>query len=324
LYFGSIKFFKHLIVIALALVLSALGLMVVFLSIENNSLREQIAAYENGGNPPASPTDSQNPDGTKDGDSSDNSGEITDEPTPEPPTPELVWPPLPSGNYGQLFPSLYAQVAPWEIRHTPEQANYVYFTFDDGPNHMTNSILNHLSNTGTHATFFVIPRESTASIMQKIRDEGHAIGVHSYSHSLGEIYASVEAFLEDFDKARNLIYEQTGILSDFFRFPGGSKNEYNEATRADIIAEMHRRGFVYFDWNVDSNDVRRASYDTMRREVRLDIAENHEAGNRSIVLFHDAADFTSWVVGDLIELIKASPTGYEFKTLCHNTRPHMW
>ena len=40
-----------------------------------------------------------------------------------------------------------------------------------------------------------------------------------------------------------------GAAPQVFRFPGGSVNAYNGATYRDIISEMVRRGFVYFDWN---------------------------------------------------------------------------
>jgi len=288
--------------------------MVVLLSIENDSLKEQLAAFTDPQEPPSEPTDFFNKKPPLN----------AQEPSDEPPTESPLWPPAPSGEYAHLFPDLYAVVPQSEIEHYEENPHYIYMTFDDGPNYMTRAILDHLQKTDIKATFFVVPSESRAGLLRQIRDEGHAIGVHSYSHAFTEVYSSVEAYLEDFHKARELIYEQTGIWSDFFRFPGGSRNDYNKEVRADIITEMHRRGFVYFDWNVDSNDVRGATHDTMLREVRLEIAANFERGERSIVLFHDAATYTSWVVGNLIEKLQESTTPYEFRTINMNTKPHMW
>jgi peptidoglycan/xylan/chitin deacetylase (PgdA/CDA1 family) len=160
--------------------------------------------------------------------------------------------------------------------------------------------------------------------MQRIHDEGHAIGVHSYSHVYSEIYESVEAFLEDFNKARELIYEQIGIRPDIYRFPGGSKNTHNEDIRDDVIAEMTRRGFVYFDWNIDSDDTRGASYDRMLREIPREIGELSMAGERSIVLFHDSGSHTSWVIDDLIDVLEASTVGYTFAVIDTNTQPMQW
>jgi peptidoglycan/xylan/chitin deacetylase (PgdA/CDA1 family) len=320
LYFGSVKFFKHLIVVALALLIAASVVLVTLLSIENNSLREQLAEF----------TATQDTSGISD--TSGTSGTpghsepspTTTEALEPPPPPEPQWPPEPTGDFAGLFPELYATVAPWDIELVEDSPRHVYLTFDDGPNNDTSTILNRLREHGVSATFFVIPRESTVRIMQRIHEEGHAIGVHSYSHVFNEIYSSVEAFLEDFDKARTLIYEQTGVLSDIFRFPGGSVNDFNRNTREDIIAEMTRRGFVYFDWNVDSDDVRGSGYDRMLANVPRAIHSNFDNGQRSIVLFHDSAPQTTWVIRHIIDRLQSHANDYEFRALCINTRPHMW
>ena len=50
------------------------------------------------------------------------------------------------------------------------------------------------------------------------------------------------------------IYEATGVKPQIFRFPGGSVSSYNVGIHQQLIAEMTRRGFVYFDWNVANGD----------------------------------------------------------------------
>ena len=40
--------------------------------------------------------------------------------------------------------------------------------------------------------------------------EGHAVGVHTYSHNYRDIYSSEDAFFADFNAMQEIIYEQTG------------------------------------------------------------------------------------------------------------------
>ena len=60
----------------------------------------------------------------------------------------------------------------------------VYLTFDDGPSENTDAILDVLSEYDVKATFFVVGKEDEASaaIYQRIVDEGHTLGMHSYSN----------------------------------------------------------------------------------------------------------------------------------------------
>jgi peptidoglycan/xylan/chitin deacetylase (PgdA/CDA1 family) len=70
----------------------------------------------------------------------------------------------------------------------PGSAPAIYLTFDDGPNaDWTPSLLDALSDTGAQATFFLIDQHittSTAAIVKRIADDGHAIGLHSGTRRL--------------------------------------------------------------------------------------------------------------------------------------------
>ena len=195
----------------------------------------------------------------------------------------------------------------------------VYLTFDDGPSVNTSSVLYYLDKYDLKATFFVVPTrtEECYALMKQIVDSGHAIGVHSASHEYNNIYSSVEAYLADFYDAWQMIYEATGVKTEIFRFPGGSKNDYNEATRDAIIEEMTRRGFRFYDWNVDSNDAGGATWTEMFTSVPEDISNNY----RSVVLFHDSAqrENTIYVLEDIIK--KLINEGYKFDKINNNTQP---
>ena len=117
-------------------------------------------------------------------------------------------------------------------------------------------------------------------------DEGHTIGVHTYTHDYKEIYASVEAYLADFDRIYNWVYEITGVYPQIFRFPGGTVNSYNGTLYRELVAEMDRRGFVHYDWNAMCGDA------DGKTHTPEELARNSLAmlgAKRAIILMHDSA-----------------------------------
>ena len=224
--------------------------------------------------------------------------------------------------------------SPYESIHTDmavtaptdyvREDNTVYLTFDDGPSNNTYSILQYLREYNIKATFFVVPNRSEYcyTLLKAIALDGHTIGIHSTSHKYEDIYASVEAYLEDFYDAWNMVYEATGIKCEIFRFPGGSVNDYNEETRDAIIKEMSRRGFRHFDWSVDSGDAAGATWTQMWNSVPADIKENYDKNFRSVVLMHDSDSIpnTVLVLGDLLEKFKKQGL-YKFDKINNDTLP---
>lgn len=223
----------------------------------------------------------------------------------------------PQSRYADIYPDMMVN-APAESEYVRELGT-VYLTFDDGPSDNTYSILSYLEQYNIKATFFVVPNrsESCYAKLKAIADAGHSIGIHSASHVYKDIYASVEAFLDDFHEAWDIVYDATGIKTEIFRFPGGSVNDFNTETRDYIIQEMTRRGFRYFDWNVDSNDAGGATWTDMYNSIPSDIANNY----RSVVLMHDSNSTpnTVLVLGDVLHVLVSD--GYKFDKINNNTRP---
>jgi peptidoglycan/xylan/chitin deacetylase (PgdA/CDA1 family) len=217
--------------------------------------------------------------------------------------------------YQYIYPDMMVDTPAATVR---EQGT-VYLTFDDGPSSNTEAILNYLREYNIKATFFVVPNRSEECYerLRAIVNDGHSIGVHSASHDYEKIYASVEAYLDDFYEAWDIIYEATGVKTEIFRFPGGSKNDFNEATRDEIIEEMTRRGFRFYDWNVDSNDAGGANWSDMYNSVPEDISGNY----RSIVLMHDSDTRTNTVLvlEDILNVLVGE--GYKLDKISNDTRP---
>ena len=118
----------------------------------------------------------------------------------------------------------------------------------------------------------------------------------------------------------NSIYEATGVKPQIMRFPGGSINNYNRLVYPQIIAEVTRRGFVYYDWNVSGEDATtHATWTSIYNNVLNGINEN--TSGRAIVLLHDSADkqLTVTTVEDIIKALLAD--GYSFEALDNTVKP---
>ena len=187
-----------------------------------------------------------------------------------------------------------------------EGTRYVYLTFDDGPSIYTDEILDILAEYDVKATFFVCgkPDAKYTDSYKRIVDEGHTLGMHSYSHKYSDIYSSVDAFSEDFKKLRHFLYDTTDVLPKYYRFPGGSSNKVTKVDIHELMDVLEADGVTYYDWNVSAGDDRAgATKDT----IYNNIVGNIPRFKHCIVLMHDAADKKSTVeaLPEVIEAIKA-------------------
>jgi peptidoglycan/xylan/chitin deacetylase (PgdA/CDA1 family) len=101
------------------------------------------------------------------------------------------------------------------VWHMPRGAPAtVYLTFDDGPNAATTpDLLDVLAREDVRATFFLIDRhitDETASIVRRISDEGHAIGLHTATRA--DLLLSADAFARKMTAAAERI-ERLGATS---------------------------------------------------------------------------------------------------------------
>ena len=163
----------------------------------------------------------------------------------------------------------------------------VYLTFDDGPSVNTDQILDILDEYGVKATFFVVGKEGYNDQYRRIVEEGHTLGMHSYSHVYRDIYESVEAYGQDLEKLHTYLYELTGVDSRIVRLPGGSSNTVSKDKIQDIIAYLGQQGMTYYDWNVSSGDA--ASGYVSTQQIADNVLNHVSEHHTSIVLMHDAS-----------------------------------
>ncbi len=164
----------------------------------------------------------------------------------------------------------------------------VYLTFDDGPSLYTNEILDILAKYQVKATFFVIGKtdDESKEIYKRIVNEGHTLGMHSFSHQYNKIYNSLEDFDKDFTKLRNLLYDTTGYKPTIYRFPGGSDNMVNKHGMDEFIRYLNKNSIVYYDWNVVNGDATGVEY--TQKQLIQNVLSGVKTKKTSIVLMHDS------------------------------------
>ncbi len=221
-------------------------------------------------------------------------------------------------DYQLLYPDFYTDSP---IPEQTAESGTIYLTFDDGPSQRTPEVLRILEEKEVKATFFVVGKEDAASLeyYRQIVQAGHTLGMHSYSHNYKTIYTSVEDFLADYYRLFTLLRDTTGVTPTVFRFPGGSLNSYNQDIYEEIIAEMLRRGFVYYDWSLSAEDA--AAVSPKAENITAHILEGAQKHDRAVVLMHDSYLRTSTVqaLPALIDGLREQ--GFTLKALDRSVKP---
>lgn len=193
----------------------------------------------------------------------------------------------------------------------------LYLTFDDGPSEEnTSRVLDILKKRNIKATFFLVGEnvEKHPEIARRIAAEGHTIGIHCYSHGYKNLYDSVESYVEDFERARQAVYQATGVDARIFRFPGGSINSYNEKVYTDIIEEMTDRGYIYYDWNASLED---AAAESEPAQLVANGVYTTFGRDKVILLAHDVVYNTGTILDDLLDSLPE----YEIRPLSEDVEP---
>ncbi|MBQ9017003.1 polysaccharide deacetylase [Candidatus Saccharibacteria bacterium] len=190
----------------------------------------------------------------------------------------------------------------------------IHLTFDDGPGPYTAKLLDILKKHNVKATFFVTGAGDDALITREY-NEGHAVGLHTYTHDYALVYSSVANFFADLYRVQDRVRDATGYTSTLIRFPGGSSNgvsAYYDGgihIMSQLVGEVSARGFTYFDWNVSSGDAGGA---TSPDQVYQNVTDNLKPTS-SVVLQHDIKEFSVDAVERIIEY--GQKNGYTFKKL---------
>jgi len=177
----------------------------------------------------------------------------------------------------------------WDL---PNKEKKVFLTFDDGPTpEITEWTLNQLKQYDAKATFFCIGEniQKHPEIFNKVIDEGHSIGNHTFNHLKGWETAT-DNYIENFKQCEAEISKQLQILtlksnpetsglnlkSKIFRPPYGKI----KFAQSRILKKM---GYKIIMWDVLSAD-----FDTniSPEECLTNVIKNVRSG--SIIIFHDS------------------------------------
>jgi chitin deacetylase len=224
-------------------------------------------------------------------------------------TPSLAAAPLPTPtprpkvdpyNGQQKVPS-WAQGRPVHRVPVKPGSKVIALTFDDGPwPHSTRQILSILAQHKIKATFFMIGSvvQEYPQIARSVRDAGHSIGNHSWSHPLRPRDARAQI-----DRTDAIIKRTVGITPTIYRPPYGAlKNGMDKRA-----TQLHKAIII---WSDDSDDWRRPPASRLASTVL------REASSGGIVLMHDGGGPRSHTVQALPIIIShLQQRGYRFVTV---------
>ncbi|MBW1657491.1 polysaccharide deacetylase family protein [Flavobacterium quisquiliarum] len=174
-----------------------------------------------------------------------------------------------------------------------EREKKIALTFDDGPSTYTLEVLELLKKYNASATFFCIGKniEIYPEILQKVIDEGHLVGNHSYSHSKFFDFYHEDKITEELRKTDKLLEKFTSRKINFFRPPYG-------VTTPSIRRALKITGHKTIGWNIRSLDG-----GTKNQELILNrITKRVSPGG--IVLLHDTGEHSVLVLEQFLQFLQ--------------------
>ena len=170
----------------------------------------------------------------------------------------------------------------------------IAISFDDGPvSNYTTEILQLLKQDNIKATFFCIGNRiaGNENIVKKIKDDGHIIGNHSYSHHFWFDIFSSEKMLDDLKKMDQETERVTGMLPKLFRPPYG-------VTNPNLRKAIIKGDYTPIGWSVRSMDT------VIKDEKKLLDKINRSLKPGAVFLFHDTSKTTVNVLPEFIREVK--------------------
>lgn len=158
----------------------------------------------------------------------------------------------------------------------------VSLTFDDGPDSsVTPLILDILKEQQIHATFFLVGSrvKKYPKLVQRIADEGHVIGNHTYDHPrLKKL--TLPAFERQIRDTELTIKEAIKYKPRYFRPSYGAMSE-------EQVLWAGKHGYIIVEWDADSKDWKEKNAERIFQNVVNLVVPG------SIVLQHDLVKETA-------------------------------
>ncbi|MDP4089239.1 MAG: polysaccharide deacetylase family protein [Bacillota bacterium] len=199
-----------------------------------------------------------------------------------------------------------------EPLNEPVNGKKVYLTFDDGPIPViTEGILDVLKEQNVKATFFVVGKEipQREDILRRIYNEGHSIGLHTYSHKYKKVYNCDDSLINEMLKTREIVQNTLGISPTAIRFPGGSSRHLTK----ELLDSLHSLNMKVYDWNIDLYD---GEHEVPPVSQIIKNGKNFKPGYKSLIILAHSNSNNSNTVKALPGIIKFyKELGYSFSAI---------
>jgi len=174
-----------------------------------------------------------------------------------------------------------------------ETEKKIALTFDDGPSTYTLEVLELLKKYNAKATFFCIGKniEAHPEILQKVIDEGHLVGNHSYSHSTFFDFYTANQITEELQKTNKLLEKFTSKKINFFRPPYG-------VTTPSIRRALKITGHKVIGWNIRSLDGGTTNQELILNRIKKRVSPG------GIVLLHDTGSHSVSVLEQFLQFLQ--------------------
>lgn len=183
----------------------------------------------------------------------------------------------------------------------------IYLTFDAGyDNGYTAPILDTLKKHGVTATFFLVGNfmETHPELVQRMADEGHLVGNHTYHHPDMSAISTAEGFDKEVTSLEEKYKEITGQeMSKLYRPPQGKYSEQNLKMAAERGYKTCFWSLAYVDWYVDDQPTREQAFSKLLPRI-------HPG---AVVLLHSTSRTNCEILDEL--LTKWKEMGYSFGSL---------
>ncbi len=183
----------------------------------------------------------------------------------------------------------------------------LYLTFDAGfENGNTPVILDALKKHNAPATFFVVGTYVTSNpeLIQRMLQEGHTVGNHTYHHPDMSQIASKEAFEKELKDVEDAYKEATGQeMVKFYRPPQGKYSESNLQMAKDLGYHTFFWSLAYVDWYENDQPTKEEAFEKLLGRI-------HPG---AIVLLHSTSKTNAEILDEL--LTKWEKMGYTFQAL---------
>lgn len=169
----------------------------------------------------------------------------------------------------------------------------IALTFDDGPTEQTEAVLDILKKEKVKATFFLIGKniEGRERLVQRMFEEGHSIGNHSFHHGFNFDWQSAFKMTDELMQTNAAIENITKQQVKLFRPPYG-------VTNPNLAKAVSNTGLKSIGWSLRSMDTVAKSENELSEKILKQVKA------RDIILLHDRCAVTVAVLPGLIKELK--------------------